>query len=394
MISFPNARKRLLDKTKPLGVETVSLGKLGGRVFAEDLVCPFDVPHFDNSQFDGYAIRAADGLTPRRIVGTSAAGGPPSPPVGQGEAARIFTGAPLPEGADAVVMQEDVQADHAEVRVQESSEKGAFVRRRGEEIGAGTSFPVTGRVASPPLVGLAASFGQASFSVFRRPRVAVVATGSELVEVGNPLEPGQVYASNPWAITDALAGLGIVDVQSRLVNDDPARTRETFITALGDADVLITLGGVSVGDHDLVRSTLSELGVEETFWRVAMKPGKPFYFGMKEGKAVFGLPGNPVSALVTFQVLARPALRRMLGIEEAEEEITARLARRFTRKDTRYEFLRATLTDGVATLVEHQGSHMQTGLAFADALVHIPDGATSVEAGETVRTTPLRWGVR
>lgn len=394
MILFPEARKRVLEGVFPLGCETVPLAELGGRVFANDLVCPFDVPHFDNSQVDGYAMRAGDGLLPRRIAGVSAAGGPPPSSLAKGEAMRIFTGAPLPNGADAVVMQEDVQADRNVIRLSENPETGAFVRLRGEEIRAGASFPLSGLVASPPQVGLAASFGLSALSVYRKPRVAVVATGNELAEVGRTLEPGQVYASNSWAIADALAGLGIAEVETQVVDDDPERTRRALDSALQGADVLITLGGVSVGDHDLVRSTLDRLGVQEEIWRVAMKPGKPFYFGTHTGKAVFGLPGNPVSALVTFYVLVRPALRRMLGIREAEEETTVRLGTRFVRRDSRYEFVRATLTDGVATPVEHQGSHMQTGLAFADALVHIPDGATEIEAGEPVRATPLRWGLR
>ena len=354
-------------------------------------MCPFDVPHFDNSQVDGYALRASDN-GPLRIVGESAAGGPTPPPVGEGEAVRIFTGAQIPLGADAVAMQEDARREGAVVWLDAAPAPGENVRRKGEEIAAGTQFDVRGRIAIPPLVGLAASFGLAEVEAYRRPRVVVVGTGSELVPPGEPLGSGQVYASNPEAIAAALRTMGIEDVEARLVGDEPDLTDVVLDRALEDADVLITVGGVSVGDRDLVRPTLASLGVEERLWRVAMKPGKPFYFGTMGEKLVFGLPGNPVSALVTFLTLVRPALRAMLGIADAEEETTVRLGSAIRRKDLRYEFVRATLKNGVATPVSAQGSHMQTGLAFADALIHVPDGVASLDEGDEVTITPLRWG--
>ena len=386
MTPFPEARALVLRHVAPLGTERVPLARLAGRALAQTVVAPFDVPGFDNSQVDGYAYRRAD-AGPRRIVGESAAGGPPAPRVGAGEAVRIFTGAPLPEGADAVAMQEDCAVADGLVTVRE---EGDYVRHRGEEIAAGTTFDVRGRLATPPLVGLVASFGVAEVEVHRPPTVVVVGTGSELVPPGSPLGPGQVYASNPDAIASAVRTLGGV-ASARLVRDDPAATRAALEEALREADVLIAVGGVSVGDHDLVRPTLAALGVEEILWRVAMKPGKPFYLGRRGGRTAFGLPGNPVSALVTFALLVRPALRRMMGLADAEEETTARLGTPIRRADLRYEFLRATLKDGVATPVAAQGSHMQTGLAFADALVHVPEGVASLREGDAVTVTPLRW---
>ena len=388
MTPFPEARRLALANVAPLGTERTA--EYAGRVFAQDLVCPFDVPHFDNSQVDGYAVRSGD-RGPRQVVGVSAAGGAAPPSVGPGEAVRIFTGAPIPIGADAVAMQEDARREGIVVWLDTPLSSGDFIRRQGEEIVEGTSIDLRGWVATPPLVGLAASFGITEVEVFRPPKVVVVGTGSELVKPGEPLGPGGVYASNPPALASALRAMGLREVETRLVGDEPDLTDVVLDRALTDADVLITVGGVSVGEHDLVRPTLAALGVEEILWRVAMKPGKPFFMGRLGAKTVFGLPGNPVSALVTFALLVRPAIRRMLGTADAEEETTARLAAAIVRKDLRYEFVRATLRDGVATPVGAQGSHMQTGLAFADALIHVPDGVASVREGDEVRVTPLRW---
>ena len=379
----------MLANVAPLGTERV--GDFAGRVLAGRIVCPFDVPHFDNSQVDGYAVRAGDS-GPRRVVGVSAAGDKASPPLGSGEAVRIFTGAPIPVGADAVAMQEDVRREGDVAWFDVPVSTGGSIRRQGEEIARGTTFDLRGKVATPPLVGLVASFGLTEVEVYRRPKVIVVGTGSELVPPGGALEPGQVYASNPPALATALRAMGLRDVETRLVGDEEDATNAALDRALKDADVLIAVGGVSVGERDLVRPTLARLGVEEVLWRIAMKPGKPFFMGRRGTKRVFGLPGNPVSALVTFALLVRPAIRRILGMADAEEETTARLGAEIRRDDLRYEFVRATLRDGIATPVSAQGSHMQTGLAFADALIHVPGGVAAREEGEAVTVTPLTWG--
>ncbi|RYG44208.1 molybdopterin molybdenumtransferase MoeA, partial [bacterium] len=330
------------------------------------------------------------------VVGVSAAGEAVPRPVRKGEAVRIFTGAPLPEGADAVVMQEDAQVEEDVFQTTAPISYGAFVRRQGEEMAQGATFDVVGKIATPPLVGLAASFGLAEIPVTRRPRVIVVGTGNELVLPGTPLISGQVYASNPLALVAALRAMGLA-AESRLVGDDPNATRTVLAEALDGADIVVTTGGVSVGDHDLVRPALAALGVEEVFWRVSVKPGKPFYFGRRGERSVFGLPGNPVSSLVTFHVLVRPALRKMLGLTDPEEETTARLAADIRRKDLRYEFVRASLTTGedglTAHPVEHQGSHMQSGLARAEGLIHVPEGVAELRAGSIVNVTPLTWAL-
>ena len=389
MTPFPDARARILERCAPLGTEMVSLADLSGRVFAEGLVSPFDVPHFDNSQVDGYALRASD-AGPRRIVGTSAAGAAWEGTVGSGQAVRILTGAPMPEGADAVAMQEDASVAGEVLTLTQPVAEGENIRYRGEEITSGTSFNLVGTLATPPLVGFAASLGLTNLTVFRRPRAAIVATGDELAEPGQRLRPGQVYASNLPALSAALELLGI-EATVHLVRDDEEATRRTLAAALEASDILLTVGGVSVGDRDLVRPSLAALGVEEVFWRVAMKPGKPFYFGVQGERKVFGLPGNPVSALVTFHTLVRPALRKMLGLSNPEEDLTALLGTPIERRDLRYELVRATLKDGTATPVQNQGSHMQTGLAAAHALLHIPDGVASLNSGSPVTVTPLRW---
>ncbi len=391
MISFAEARSRILGKISPLPAESVRLTDLRDRVFAHPITCPFDVPQFDNSQVDGYALLASD-QGPRRIVGESAAGAGTTPAVGSGEALRIFTGAPLPFGADAVIMQEDALVRDGLVTPGEPVASGQFIRRRGEEIESGTDFDLTGSLATPPLIGLAASFGLSEVSVFGRPKAAIVATGDELVRVGEPLGSGQIYASNPEALRSALESLGI-EASIHLVCDDREATKAVLASALEASDIVITVGGVSVGDHDHIRPALASLGVEEVFWRVSIKPGKPFFFGTLGSKLIFGLPGNPVSALVTFHVLVRPALRKLLGLSVPEEDLTARLATRIERTDLRYEFLRATLVGGEVTPVSKQGSHMQTGLAFADALLHLPEGVGVFEEGASVTVTPIRWGL-
>lgn len=390
MTSFPKARQIVLESVPVLGTERVPLSQLGGRVFAGSLTCPFDVPHFDNSQVDGYAVRSVD-RERWRIVQVASAGGPATRPLGPGEAARIFTGAAVPIGAEAIAMQEDAVVEGDLVSFREAPLAGRFIRRQGEEILSGTVFSVDGRTASPPLVGLAASFGQTEVEVYRRPRVTVVATGSELVPPGRPLRRGEVYASNPSALAEALRAVGVETIKTVIVRDEPAETAHALSQALEASDVLLTVGGVSVGDHDLVRPTLAKLGVVERIWRVSMKPGKPFYFGQHGERAVFGLPGNPVSALVAFQLLVRPFLRKAMGRPDAEEEIRAELGAPITRNDLRYEFVRATMDRGRATPLAAQGSHMQTGLAFANALIHVPDGVASLEAGAPVTVTPLRW---
>jgi len=389
LISLAEARAKILAHIPVPDVECIPLAQARDRVFARPITCPTDVPAFDNSQVDGYALRSADeGI--RRIVGESAAGGPPPPPLAAGQAIRIFTGAPIPDGADAVIMQEDAAVEADGVAPTEPVHPGQFIRFRGEEIEAGTDFDVTGLPATPPLVGLAASFGLTEIPVFQRPRVAILATGSELIRLGEPIGAGQTYASNLESLHAAFEALGLA-AQTLLVGDDRQATREALAAALDEADVLVTTGGVSVGDHDHIRPALGDLGVEELFWRVDIKPGKPFFCGTLGSKLIFGLPGNPVSALVTYHVLVRPALRRLLGLRTAEEDQTARLAHAIQRTDLRYEFLRATLCEGVVTAVAKQGSHMQTGLAFADALLHLPRGEATFVEGQPVTVTPIRW---
>ena len=391
MISFSEARATILKNARPIKGEAVGCQGFPFRVPAETLVTEHDLPRFDNSAVDGYAVRAAD-AGPRRIVGESAAGGPPSPPVGPNEAVRIFTGAPLPEGADAVVMQEDARPQGEAVEFDAPPALGHYVRRRGEDIPAGTRIDLRGRVMTPPMIGLLASLGVDGLKVHGNPRVTVLATGDELGKRNAPLGPSQIYASNHEALESALRWL-LVNSGSNFLPDDPEVLRKAFGSALDRSDVLITIGGVSVGDHDHVRTVLADLGVREVFWRVNMKPGKPFFFGKVGRKLVFGLPGNPVSALVTFQTLVRPALLKMKGISDTDVDTVARLGAPIRRTDLRYEFLRATLADGVATPIGSQGSHIQTGLVFADALIHVPDGVASMEAGDAATVTPLKWSL-
>jgi molybdopterin molybdotransferase len=392
LIGFPEARATILQNTETLQPEQVGYKGFFGRICAEAFATEIDLPPFDNSQVDGYAVRS-EGSGARKIVGESAAGNPWLGRLESGQTVRIFTGAAIPEGADAVAMQEDARVlDGALVEFDTAIEAGDFVRRRGEDIPLGTEIDLRGKLLTPPMIGLITSLGTKELRVGGEPRVTVFSTGDELREVGAELGPGQIFESNHWAVGSAVKGLGM-PCKGAHIPDSLEALKARFDEALAGSDVLITTGGVSVGDHDHVRLALSEIGVREIFWRVAMKPGKPFFFGKKDEKLVFGLPGNPVSALVTFQLLVRPALLKLRGLSDHEIETTARLAAPVQRKDLRYEFLRANLAGGVVTPVLGQGSHIQTGLTFANALIHLPEGESEFAEGAEVQVTPLDWGL-
>lgn len=393
MISYEDALRLIQSALEPLGVERVSLAELSGRVLAEPLVSPIDLPGFDNSAVDGYGIRAEDAALRLRVVREVAAGDDPAaPPIGLGEAVRIFTGSAIPAGVDAVVMQEDVRRDGDSIEITGRVTAGDHIRPRGDELRQGGLAHPAGSRVTPPVLGLVAALGLTEATVYRRPCVAILGTGSELVVPGEPLGPGQVYEANTYALRAAIEGLGLPITSCRAVRDDAESTREALREAL-QADVVLTCGGVSVGDHDLVRESFAALGVEERLWRISMKPGKPFYFGVgPQGQTVFGLPGNPVSALVTFNVLVRPALRKLVGLPPvAEQAFPLGLGHGFPRTQNRAEFVRAALRDGKAYPLSAQGSHMLSGLAQADVLLHLPPNSGPYQPGDDVLAIPIRW---
>lgn len=362
-------------------------------VLAESVVAPFDLPPFDRSSVDGYGLRAADAGRTLTVVGEVAAGDDPAViQIGQGEAVRLFTGSPIPPGVDAVVMQEDIHLTDGIGTIGAPVRPGDFIRRRGAEVMAGAEVIPARTLATPPVLSLLATLGATEAEFFLPPRVRIVATGNELVSPSRPLGPGQVFESVIAGLCPAIEAAGGMVISRTLVRDDPTTLRQVLDEAL-IADVVITCGGVSVGDHDLIRPTLTELGVETRIWGVAMRPGKPFYYGVgPNGQRVFGLPGNPVSALVTFYLLVRPVLLGMSGRHPASSHrLPLRTDEPIPEVGNRDDFLRARTHDDGVRLESAQESHMLTGLANATALVRLPAHSGPYVYGDSVEVIPIDW---
>jgi molybdopterin molybdotransferase len=392
LLTIDDALRLVLGRVEALDDEDVPLRDAAGRVVAADAAAATDLPPFDSSAMDGYAVRAADTPGTLALVGHSAAGRPHDGGVESGTCVAISTGAVVPKGADAVVPVEQTRADGDRVEV-EAVERGAHVRRRGGDTRAGAVVVRRGSRLGPPQLAALAAAGVASLRCARRPRVAVVATGTELQTPGAPLGPGQIYESNATLLAAQAATAGAaVDVIGP-VEDEAVRTREILDRALA-ADVVVTSGGVSVGPHDLVREALAELGVEEVFWRVAMRPGKPVAFGVRGRTLVFGLPGNPVSSLVGFELFVRPSLLALQGARDPGPVYRRGvLAAPLPQSPARDDLVRARLRAGDrAMLLEPlsgQESHMIVRAAEADALVRVPRGEGRLEQGAAVSYVPL-----
>jgi molybdopterin molybdotransferase len=393
LLSFEEALRLVLERVRPLPSEPVPLEEAAGRVLASAGTAAVDLPPFDSSAMDGYAVRAAD--TPGRLsVGFRiAAGRPASRPLRPGEAMAIATGGAMPAAADAVIPIEYVVADDNAVEIDRTVEPGAFVRPRGGDAGRGEVVVDAGTVLAPAQLGALAAAGVAEVECARRPRAAVLTTGSELRPPGVELEPGQIYEANGVILAAQLASAGAVVARLTPVADEAEAHREALERGL-EADVLVTSGGVSVGPHDLVRAVGAELGIDEVFWRVAVKPGKPFWFGVRGSTLVFGVPGNPVSALVCCELFVRPAVLALQGAGEPGPRFAlGTLSAAVRRNDARDELARArsSLTDGGVVLepVAGQESHMIARAAEADALVLVPRGEGELAAGEPVRYLPL-----
>ncbi|MGZ4315770.1 MAG: molybdopterin molybdotransferase MoeA [Gaiellaceae bacterium] len=393
LLSLEEALERILGRVTPLGPEGVELSAAAGRVLAADALAAVDLPPFPSSAMDGFAVRSED--TPGRlpIVARIAAGVPAPRALEAGEAMAIATGGVVPPGSDSVIPIEYVVEDDNNVEIPERVVQGDNVRPRGGDIAAGDVVVPSGARLGPAQIGALAAAGLDRVVAGRRPRVAVLATGTELRRPGEPLGPGQVYEANGvlLAATFASAG-GDVDALPA-VADDESSHRAALERGLA-ADVLVTSGGVSVGPHDLVRRILSDLGVEEIFWGIAVKPGKPLAFGVRGSTLVFGLPGNPVSSLVGAEVFVRPALLALQGATvPGPVFFEGRLGATVRRNAHRDEFLRARSVaseDGVLLdPVIGQESHMIARAAAADALVLAPRGEGELVAGERVRYLPL-----
>ena len=385
------AQRLVLERVQPLPAERVALERAAGRVLAEPARAVVDLPPFPSSAMDGFAVRAADVPATLPVVAHVAAGRPAARPLEQGEAMAIATGGVVPDGADAVIPIEYVVAHDNDVLVDSSVEPGANVRPRGGDLRRGANVVPAGTRLGPAQLGALAAAGVAEVVCGAIPRAAVLATGTELRRPGEPLGPGEVYEANGLILETQLRSAGASVARLAAVADDEDAHREALARGL-EHDVLVTSGGVSVGPHDLVRRVESQLGVVEVFWRVAVKPGKPVSFGVRGRSLVFGLPGNPVSSLVAFELFVRPAVLALQGADDPLPRFEpGRLVAAARRNVARDELVRARLRpsdDGAAVELEPlagQESHMIARSAAAEALVLIPRGDGALEAGSAVR---------
>jgi molybdopterin molybdotransferase len=395
LLTLQEAQEQVLRRARPLAIEPVQIAEAGGRVAADDVRARVDLPPFASSAMDGFAVRASDLPGTLAVVGESAAGRPFEGGVEPGCAVAISTGAVVPEGADAVVPVEHIVRTDNSVELSLETAAGAHIRPRGGDIAAGEVAVPAGARLTPARLAAAAASGIAELPCRRRPRVAVLATGSELVAPGEALTLGQIYETNTLMLASVLEAAGAEVLAEPPVADDEEALRAALEEGLA-ADVLVTSGGVSVGEHDLVREAERDLGVEEVFWRVSIKPGKPIVFGVRGATLVFGLPGNPVSALVGSELFVKPALRVLQGLADPLPRFEpGRLATGLRRNEERDEFVRArSRIDGEVVALEPvvgQESHMIVRSGAADALVHIPRGNGELAAGSTVRW--LRLGL-
>ena len=396
MLDVADAQARIFAAFEALPAETVPLQAAHGRVLARPVAASRDQPPAAVSAMDGYAVRAADAAPGQwlSLKGTIAAGQPSGPPLGPGEAARIFTGALVPDGADAILIQEDARVESGpdgQVRVQASEplQPGLFVREQGLDYPAGWVGLAAGTRLGPLAIGLAASLGAAWLEVRRRPRVGVIATGDELVLPGSTPARHQITSSNSFLLVAMLEAWGAEPVDLGIAADTAEALADRFEAARG-LDLLVTSGGASVGDHDLVRRVGDAAGLTLDFWKIRMRPGKPLIFGRLGQMPLLGLPGNPVSAAVCGIVFVRGAVRCMLGLDPTLPERQARLARPLDAGGERQEYLRGRLTeDGTVETASRQDSSMLATLASADMLVVRPPRAPALPAGADVTVIML-----
>jgi molybdopterin molybdotransferase len=405
VISVEEAQERILSRIAVLGDERVELARALRRVLAEAVTAPRDIPPWPNSSMDGYALRAADtqGASAERpirlaLAGRVAAGGVAEHPLRPGEAFRIFTGAPLPEGADAVIPQEEVSEEGGVALILRPVSPGQFVRPRGEDMRAGETVLERGRLLGAAEIGLLATLGRAQLSVVKQPLIGILSTGDEVVDLGGALGPGQIPNSNTYSLMAQVAEAGARPLNLGVARDRVEDIEMRLRWGLG-CDLLISSAGVSVGEHDFVKAALERLGAEQHLWLVNMRPGKPIAFATiaSEPKAalpVFALPGNPVSAMVTFELFVRPAILRMAGHTRLERStVTARALAPIPNEGRRRAYLRVTLTAEAggwgARLTGEQGSGILRSMVAADGLAVVP-GDTTIPTGGDVTVILLR----
>jgi len=398
LIDYPEAERMVLENMPRLREESLPLAEARGLVLAQDLTARFDSPPFDNSAVDGYAVRSADAETGRTfaVVDEAPAGRPAGKSVGEGEAIKIFTGGVIPDGSDAVVMVENTSGWGEKFELKKAASPGQNLRGRGGDVREGDVILRSGTEVGAPEIALAATQGYGELPVYRRPKVVVLSTGTELVTPGErDLSPGEIYDSNSFATMAQARESGAEARRLHAASDDANVLRDALREALETADVVVTSGGVSVGEKDLVKSTLLELGVEQVFWGVKFKPGKPLFFGKRDDVRFFGLPGNPVSAMVCFELFVRPALMKMMGREDRRRPhinvyFDGDVENRFGRMHAMRVTLEKTERGWRAESVGAQGSGLVSSLTKANALALIGPESEGVRAGDPVEAIVLR----
>ena len=400
MITVEQALETILGQVRVLGAERVDILSARGRVLAQDIVSGLDVPPLDNSAMDGYAVRHTDVATASadqpallKIMGDLPAGYTSKDTLEPGQALRIMTGAPLPPGSDTVIMQENTRSDGATVSILQSEKRGANVRYAGEDIKKGAVLSQAGALVRPAHIGIMASIKRAMVSVCQRPRVAILSTGDELVDIDEDLGPGKIVTSNSYSLASLVEDAGGTAIMLGIARDTKEALRSRMLEGL-HADIIISSGGVSVGDYDFVKDVLQELGLDMKFWKVLMRPGQPLAFGIIGGKPAFGLPGNPVSAMVSFEQFVRPAMRKMSGHTRLFRTVIEAIARENVKgREGRKFFVRCRLAqkDGQwhATTTGEQGSGILMSMAAASGLMVIPADVSGVSAGDRVKVQVL-----
>jgi molybdopterin molybdotransferase len=395
MISVEEALKRILDAISPLGLEKVNILDALGRVIGEDISAGRDIPPKDNSAMDGYALRLEDtrGASPEKpalleVIEDIPAGAIPGKSIGPGQAARIMTGAPVPEGADAVIRMEDTRKEDTRVLVFVEAKEGQDIRRAGEDVLQGEKVISRGDVIRPAEVGMLASLGRSFILVHQRPLVAVIATGDELVDIDEPPSPWQIVSSNSYSLAALVRNCGAVSLQIGIARDRREDLVAKFRAAMR-ADLIVSSGGVSVGDYDLVKEIMQEVGNRMQFWQVAMKPGRPLAFGALGEVPVVGLPGNPASSMISFEQFIRPAILKMLGHGNLfRRTVPARIEEDIKKKAGIRHFIRAMIRrekEGYTVITTgEQGAGILKSMVRANSLIILPEDATMVRKGDMV----------
>ncbi len=390
MITIPQAISIVKENGKTLLKSTTkSVEKAGGYILFEDILSPINMPPFRQSAMDGYALNLHDDLS-YELIGEVKAGDGHEPKLIKGQAIRIFTGAPVPDSANAVMMQEKVKANGNTITIEQQIPVEHNIRPLGEQVKTGDIALKKGTKLTPAAIGYLISLGITKVSVFKKPNIAIVTTGNELVEPGQDLPYGKIYESNSKMLLSALYNLKFYDVTLYKVEDDYTKTVETLNTAIDNNDLVLITGGISVGDYDFVGKALNELHVKQLFYKVKQKPGKPLFFGKKEATQIFALPGNPAAALSCFYVYVYIALQQMMGRETVElPRITSKTTNSFLKKGDRPQFLKGIYNNGHVEILDGQNSSMLQTFALANSLVFVPENVNNINTGDDIEVILL-----